>query len=351
MRPLGFDSIYDGFTRKTHDAFLRTGAFFQVKWRPLLRLMTNLGVRVGRYEYTGFRWLSPRLALSYRLTDRSTLNLALGRHFQTPALVILTLDPGNHDLRSKYADQVVLGVEHFFSEDTRGTVEMYGKRYNDIPVSLSQTTLDTSDRSTQFVNRGEGYSHGIEFFLQKKLARDLFGTFSYSRYVAMARDLRHPDKETYYPWTFDFRNVLTVIGGYKLRLKGPGIKKLNDRSLLDRILGKTIGGKAQELELSFRYRYVGGKPYTPRRYDPTVRRWYEQEGVDYNTRRFPPYHRLDIMVLWHYSFRHISLVAYFDLQNVFDRDNIWDIQRNPDGTRDYVYQFKVFPIGGFTLEF
>ncbi|MFQ6676166.1 MAG: hypothetical protein ACE5LH_07450, partial [Fidelibacterota bacterium] len=254
-------------------------------------------------------------------------------------------------LRSKYSDQVVLGMEHFFSEDTRGTVEVYGKRYRDIPVSLSQTTRDTADRSTLFVNRGEGYSTGVEFFIQKKLARDFFGTFSYSRYVAMARDVRYPEEKRYYPGTFDFRHVLTVIGGYKLPLKGPGMKRLKDRSLFDNILARTIGGTAQELELSFRYRFVGGKPYTPLVYDPTVRRWYERQDARYNTRRFPPYHRLDIMVLWHYSFRRMSLVAYFDLQNVFDRNNVWDIQRNGDGTTDYVYQFKVFPIGGFTLEF
>ncbi|MFQ6616420.1 MAG: carboxypeptidase regulatory-like domain-containing protein, partial [Fidelibacterota bacterium] len=348
VRRQSIERIYEGFTRETDDAFLRTGAFFQVKWRPFLRLMVNLGLRAGAYEYTGFRWLSPRLALSTQMTDRSTLNLAFGRHFQTPPLSILTMNPGNGDLRSKYADQMVFGIEHFLSEDTRGTVEVYGKRYHDIPISVSETTLDTADRSTLFVNEGEGYSYGTEFFLQKKLARDVFGTFSYSHYVAMARDVRYPEEKRYFPWTFDFRDVLTFIGGYKLRLRGPGAKRTEDQSILDRILARTIGGRAQELELSFRYRYVGGKPYTPRDFNPTVRMWFEPRGTPYNTRRFPAYHRLDLMVLWHYTFRNMSLVAYFDLQNVFDRDNVWDIQRNPDGTRDYVYQFKVFPIGGFT---
>lgn len=47
----------------------------------------------------------------------------------------------------------------------------------------------------------------------------------------------------------------------------------------------------------------------------------------------------------------MTLISYFDLQNVFNRDNIWDIQRNSDGTKEDITQFKVFPIGGFTLEF
>lgn len=57
------------------------------------------------------------------------------------------------------------------------------------------------------------------------------------------------------------------------------------------------------------------------------------------------------MVLWHYNFGRVSLVSYVDIQNIFDRDNVWDLQRNPDGTKSEVYQFKVFPVGGFTLEF
>jgi len=44
-------------------------------------------------------------------------------------------------------------------------------------------------------------------------------------------------------------------------------------------------------------------------------------------------------------------LSYFDLQWVFNGDNIWDIQRKTDDTKSKVHQGKVFPIGGFTLEF
>lgn len=73
--------------------------------------------------------------------------------------------------------------------------------------------------------------------------------------------------------------------------------------------------------------------------------------ADYNTERFIAYHRLDIMILWHKNFKKFNLVSYFDLQNVFNRDNIWDTQWNADGTVENIYQFKVFPVGGFTIEF
>lgn len=57
------------------------------------------------------------------------------------------------------------------------------------------------------------------------------------------------------------------------------------------------------------------------------------------------------MILWHKNFKKFNLVSYFDLQNVFNRDNIWDEQKNADGIVENIYQYKVFPVGGFTIEF
>ncbi|MFQ6676312.1 MAG: carboxypeptidase-like regulatory domain-containing protein, partial [Fidelibacterota bacterium] len=102
VRKEGISRVYEGSERGTDDSFLRTGAFVQVKWRPFLRFLMNAGVRLGYYEYTDFPWLSPRLAFSYHVTDRSTLNLAFGRHYQSPPRVILTMNRGNKRLRSKW---------------------------------------------------------------------------------------------------------------------------------------------------------------------------------------------------------------------------------------------------------
>jgi len=44
-------------------------------------------------------------------------------------------------------------------------------------------------------------------------------------------------------------------------------------------------------------------------------------------------------------------MAFINIMNVFNVDNVWDIQYNPDGTTENVLQFKTFPVGGFMLEF
>ncbi len=37
--------------------------------------------------------------------------------------------------------------------------------------------------------------------------------------------------------------------------------------------------------------------------------------------------------------------------NVYGRKNVWDYTYNSDGTKEEIYQFSLFPVGGFVLEF
>jgi hypothetical protein len=72
---------------------------------------------------------------------------------------------------------------------------------------------------------------------------------------------------------------------------------------------------------------------------------------DYNTERMDDYLRFDLMLLQRFYFEKLNLVAFWDIMNVFNRDNPWDYVYNEDGTKDIALQFKTFPVGGITLEF
>lgn len=106
-----------------------------------------------------------------------------------------------------------------------------------------------------------------------------------------------------------------------------------------------------ELEISVRWRYTQGKPYTERTYNPYLRRWFTSWGTDMNTKRLPHYNRLDLMIVRRWLFEGSALVAYFDIMNVFGRKNIWQYNYKNDGTMEDIYQFSLFPVGGFTFEF
>ncbi len=340
----------DAYTNNKSISTPRLGGYGQVKVGISTRLNAILGLRAGYLEYTDFTWLSPRLGLNYMLSPASSINLAYGRHFQEPHLTLLAMDDVNKSLRSKYNDQYVMSLEHFFSLDTRGTIEAYWKEYSDVPVRWHDTTPDSTDESYRLVNEGHAKSYGLEVFLQKKMAKDLFGTVSYSWYRAFAQDPRSVE-EKYYPQTYDYQHVFSLVGGYRIPLKGTNIVPLSERNGFVRMLGTILGLGSDELEISMKYRYIGGKPYTPLHYDHTQQRWYDDFSADYNTERLKSYHRFDLMILWHSSYKNINIISYFDIQNMFNRENIWDRQYNADGTVSDILQFEVFPVGGFTLEF
>ncbi|SVC80668.1 uncharacterized protein METZ01_LOCUS333522 [marine metagenome] len=108
---------------------------------------------------------------------------------------------------------------------------------------------------------------------------------------------------------------------------------------------------SDQLEVSFRYSYSGGKPYTPKHYDFKHRRWYVDPTDDLNTARHDYYSRLDIMVLRRFNFNKINITTFLDIHNIFNRNNIWEIMYLEDGTIDMAYNYKQMPVGGIIIEF
>jgi len=288
------------------------------------------------------------LGISFSLTPVTKINAGYGRHYQSPLNLLLLADPANKHLKSKYTNQFVIGLEHLFARDIRATIELYSRRYHNISIYKSQTTLDSLDMDYQILSTGKGHVEGVELFIQKKLFDRFHWIGSYSYYVAKQSDPRYPDRE--YNAPFDYRQVLTVVFGYR--------EKLIDKSWYQQLKETTIYKIAgwlmpfgDEVELSIRWRYLGGKPYTKPTYDPYLRRWYVPSDQDYNTSRFPAYHRLDIQYNQRYIFKKVNLVMYIDIQNIYNRDNIWDYTYNGDGTISRISQYSLFPVGGFILEF
>ena len=103
--------------------------------------------------------------------------------------------------------------------------------------------------------------------------------------------------------------------------------------------------------LSSRWRFAGGRPYTEPIYLRQYHVWIVPEDTPLNTERFPDYHRLDIRLDRRFYFKNWSLVVYFDVMNVYGRNNIWDYSRDEYGKIENIYQFSTFPVGGFNIEF
>lgn len=326
----------------------KTALYSQISQDLFRKVRITAGLRYDYFDYNGFDSWSPRLGLSYFLNHKTTLNLAYGIHYQSPAYVELTSNPKNRNLRSKYTRQYVIGLERLFREDIKLTLEAYYKSYHDVPVSRSLTTADPFDNyQGEYLNAGTGDAKGIELFLQKKLTQNFSTIISYSHSISQAKD---PRFGTYYDWDYDYRDVFTFISGYKSKLNQKDWYRNLKKKLWYKITAWLLP-LADEVEFSVRFRYLGGRPYTPPVYHPEFQRWLVEEQQQLNPVRFPEYHRLDFRLDRRFFFGSWNMVIYFDMMNVYNRPNIWEYQYNDDGTKEEVLQFEVFPVGGVVIEF
>ena len=347
-RRIGPYRVYDVFQRRSEKSTVKTAGWLQLKWQPFHRLSLSAGSRWDYFRLTGHHAIDPRMGLSYQVGPATKLNLAVGKQSQSPVYIQLTEHPQNSDLDFKETRQAVLGLEHLFREDVRATLEFFYKDYAKVPMAVSSLTPDPWDASYgRMVNKGKGYAKGVEFFIQKKLSTQLHYTVSYAYTISKAYDPRYQE---YYNWDYDYRHIFTFISGVKFNLFQHAWYQRFSKTLFCKVFGFFLP-LADQVDASIRWRYLGGRPYTEPVYYPQLRQWITDENVRFNRNRYPVYHRLDLRLDRRYMFDGWNIVTYFDIMNVYGRDNIWGYSYNGDGTIDNVYQWKVFPVGGITIEF
>ncbi|MFO7888743.1 MAG: TonB-dependent receptor [bacterium] len=339
---------YDAFLSSVKKTTFKAAGFGQLKWSPHPNITATLGLRTDYFDYTGKTVFDPRLGLSFQLDQTTRLNCAFGRHSQAPAYVEVSAHPENNDLKHKFTQQVVLGIEHLFRDDMRGTLEVFYKDYDQVPLAKSSLSPDPYDYYYgRMVNEGKGFAKGIEFFLQKKRTGNYHFTVSYSWSVSKAYDPRY---NRTYAWDYDYGHVFTLVTGLNFDLHNKQWYKKFSKTFFYKCFAWMLP-LADQVEFALRWRYLGGRPYTEPIYYPQFRGWLVDESVSMNAQRYPPYHRLDLRLDRRYMFKGWNMVVFFDIMNVYGRDNIWRYSYNDDGSKEKILQFQVFPVGGVIFEF
>jgi outer membrane receptor for ferrienterochelin and colicin len=241
--------------------------------------------------------LSPRLAVAWELSPLTTVSGTVGRYAQSPSYIWLVSNELNKSLRQARVDQFIIGVEHLLRADLKIRLEGFYKKYADYAASLDRRYLVLSNTGAgfggtddnfasygldQLVSSGYGRAFGVEFLAQKKLSEiPLYGllslTWGRTRFTALDGIER--------PGSFDQPFIVNVTGGYRF----------NDR-----------------WEASMKFRYSTGKPYTPFNPDGT------QNVSEYNSMRMESPHALDVRVDRRWFFNSWTLIAFVDIQNVFN---------------------------------
>jgi hypothetical protein len=278
-----FDSDADGS---------RAGAFGEVDWRARENLRLVAGLRSDYSTFTKIRTADPRLSAAYKIGD-ATITAAVGEYHQVSDPLYFASEIGRPGLEPQASRQYVAGVQ-IGEEKQMLRAEIYDKEYRDL-VGLT--------RDKDVVGGGAGRARGADIFVRRNIGPNFNGRVTYT-YVDSRRT--DPTSRVMAPAPFDITHTLAVIG---------------DRTLPK---GWSVSGA---------FRYATGKPYTPvlgSTYNP-ARQNYDPIFAAAFSERMPSLQKLDVSVSRYARLSQRTILVYFfSLDNVLDRENLYQYTYNAD---------------------
>lgn len=324
-------SVKPVFNIKRDLKTFKGAAFVTLNFSIASRLSLMPGVRYDYFDYNKKSLVSPRLAVSYRLNDITSLNAAAGIYYQNiPALMLVQSDAfKNIDVPKVY--QYVAGFNLMLNEDTKLSIEAYDKEYRNFPMDTQSPYKFLLDNSVaehvvridgNIVSTGEAYARGVEIVLQKKMAKDFYGLVSASYSETKYKDLMGNWKYRIY----DNKWMFSVEGGYK---------------------------PSETWDLSVKWLFAGGAPFTQfDKAQSTKARTGIYDIARYNAERMPAYHSLTVRVDKRFNFNSSSLVVYCDIWNVYNRQNIASYEWSEISNNiKEIKQWDTLPVIGIEYEF
>jgi hypothetical protein len=309
-------------------AFFRGGIFGSVSRRFLTdRLTATFGIRTDVNSFTNdglnpLNAISPRLSLSYALTEKWNINASVGRYTKIPIYTVLGFKDNagnfvNKDNKYIICDHYVAGLEYLPTSSMRITAEGFYKAYSNYPVSnFDGTSLANQGGNFGAIGNedvsstGKGRAYGMELFIQQKLIKNFFATASYTWFVSEFTTAAG----NYISSSWDTRHLLSFIVGKKFK-KG--------------------------WEIGLKLRYSGGSPYTP--FDTVASRAnYLATGngvLDFsqlNSITLPAFRQFDFRIDKKFNTKHATFDIYFDVTNalLFRNQSIpnYTFDRNVDNS-------------------
>jgi hypothetical protein len=293
---------------KTENTYTKFGVYTNFNTLLFNKLTANVGVRSDIFTALNKKvYFSPRLSLSYAVTDLTNINFSTGIYHQSPSYIWLEAFESNKDLRMINVNQFVFGFDHRITSDALLKVEAFYKDYDNYPTSLLRPYLVLANTGAGFtgsddnfssfgleplIDAGFGKARGIELSLQKKLSEiPYYGIFSFTYSKSDYTSLDGIERSG----SYDQNWIVNLSGGHKFD---------------------------EFWEISSKFRFASGKPYTPFNPDGS------QDIANYNTARMKSSHSLDVRVDKRWYFSGWTLITYLDIQNIYNQKNAsgirWD---------------------------
>lgn len=303
--------------------------FFTFKQSLFSRSIFSTGIRLDRNDYEKINHLSPRINFDYEIIrGKTNLIINSGIYYQNPPAIYIANNTSKK-LKSIKAYQTSLSIEHMLTPSTKLTLSAYQKTYSNSPVLPDSTIhndptflFDELRMYNGIVSSGKALSEGLEILIQKKKVENFYGLVGGSIFNSTFSDYNGTKRSR----NHNYRYIFNVVGGYR---------------------------PSMNWEVSIRWSYFGGRPYTPIDLETSVLADEQILYIDqFNEGRTPDYHSLFIHFEKRYNLKRSNLVLFFELWNTYNRENIetYFYSRVNKNIGKIVY-FSTIPVLGFGIEF
>lgn len=309
--------FYDGeplpVNYSTNLDLVKYGLFAQASKSVLNeRLALSIGVRTDANNYSSsmknmLEQISPRFSASYSIDPQWSLNFNTGRYYQLPSYTTLgfknegTLINKQNGLKYISVDHLIGGVEFRPKSTVLFSAEAFWKGYNDYPFSV-EDQISLANKGADYgvigdeevVSSSEGRAYGAEFQVRINSTDGFNLNLSYT----LVRSEFKNGEGQFIPSSWDSKHLLTLTSTKDLK---------------------------RNWRVGARWRFVGGLPYTPWDLDKSslVEAWNLKGGpyLDFsklNSKRFKPFHQLDLRVDKSYYLEKLTAKFYIDIQNFYN---------------------------------
>ncbi|MEW5993001.1 MAG: TonB-dependent receptor [Candidatus Zixiibacteriota bacterium] len=290
--------------------------------------------------------LSPRLGMSFPISEKSVMHFNYGVYYQVPRFRYLYMNLqgdistgypilGNPDLEPEQTTSYELGLDHLIGEELRFDITAYYKDIDDLVTTRSSFKV-AGLAVTQFTNDDYGSVKGIDVSLEKlPVSGYLSGSISYGymiatgnasyelepyyTYLTSTEDTLAPVTE--YPLDFDQRHTVTAVLNYRVPSDWNG-----------RLFGMKLPGAWGVTMVGH---YGSGLPYTPT--DADGNRLGER-----NEGRLPANYTVDMR--FNKDFRLAGsghpFSFFVEVDNLFNRHNVIDVYSRTGQAADDGYRIQ-----------
>ena len=305
------------------------------------KVQLNAGLHFSYFsvDRANYNSLQPRAALSYLLSDKSSIKLSYSQMTQfvhllsSPGLGLPTdlWVPVTEKIKPSNSTQYALGFTQSLPKGFDLTIEgFYKEMENLLEYDTGYNIFSTSQDWEDKVIVGDGLSYGVEVLLEKRIGK----TTGWIGYTLSKSERTFPDIKLgdSFPYKYDRRHDVSVAITHKkservdfglIWVYGSG----NTYTLGTKNIG-TIGagpGPAFELELA---ESLGNLNFIENR----------------NNQRLPAYHRLDLSINLHKVKKRGTRTWSFGLYNAYSRQNPFSVTVKKDSGKFYLQQLSLLPI-------